>query len=217
LTAITVLLADDHPIVRQGLRHLLEGNSEINVIGEAGDGIETIHLIKTLRPDVLVVDMMMPGVNGIEVLRQSKKLSPETHIIVLSMHSANAYVVEALNLGAEGYVLKETGPGELINAIHTVLHGDRYLSDKLIERLEATGRNADDAPLDAYQTLTTREREILQLTAEGRSSSEIGEVLSISPRTVEVHRGKIMKKLALHNMTDLIRYAFKRGILPLQE
>lgn len=217
MTAITVLLADDHPIVRQGLRHLLDGDPEFHVVGEAGDGVEAIHLIETLKPDVLVVDMMMPGLNGLEVLRQFKKLSPSTRAIVLSMQSANAYVVEALNLGADGYVLKETGPSELANAIHTVVQGNRYLSEKLVERLESTGRKADDAPLDAYQTLTTREREILELTAQGKSSTEIGEILVISPRTVEAHRSKIMKKLALHSMTDLIRYAIKRGILPLNE
>jgi DNA-binding NarL/FixJ family response regulator len=217
LSAITVLLADDHPIVRQGLRHLLEGDPEFNVVGEAGDGVEAIQMLETLKPDVLVVDMMMPGLNGLEVLRQFKKLSPATRAIVLSMQSASAYVIEALNLGAEGYVLKETGPSELANAIHTVVQGNRYLSEKLTERLEATGKKVDDAPLDAYQTLTTREREVLQLTAEGKSSTEIGDILVISSRTVEAHRSKIMKKLALHNMTDLIRYAIKRGLLPLHE
>jgi DNA-binding NarL/FixJ family response regulator len=217
LTVITVVLADDHPIVRQGLRHLLENYSEFSVVGEAGDGIEAIRLIETLKPNILVLDMMMPGLNGLEVLRQFKKISPLTRAIVLSMHSANAYVVEALNLGADGYVLKDTGPSELATAIRTVIQGDRYISEKLLERLEAKGQRADDAPLDAYQTLTTREREILQLTAEGKSSTEIGEKLVISPRTVEVHRSKLMKKLALHNMTDLLRYAIKRGILPMDD
>lgn len=215
MTVITVVLADDHPIVRQGLRHLLESDPEFHVVGEAGDGLEAIHLIETLKPNVLVVDMMMPGLNGLEVLRQFKKISPTTRAIVLSMQSANAYVVEALKLGAEGYVLKDTGPSELVNAIHAVTQGQRYISEKLVERLEVNGHRADDAPLDAYQTLTSREREILQLIAEGKSSTEVGEILAISPRTVEVHRSKLMKKLALHNMADLIRYAIKRGILPL--
>jgi DNA-binding NarL/FixJ family response regulator len=217
LTVITVVLADDHPIVRQGLRHLLENDPEFHVVGEAGDGLEAIHLIEKLKPNILVVDLMMPGLNGLEVLRQFKKISPTTRAIVLSMQSANAYVVEALNLGAEGYVLKDTGPSELVNAIHAVTQGNRYLSEKLLERLEISGRKADEAPLDTYQTLTTREREILQLTAEGESSTEIGEILAISSRTVEVHRSKLMKKLALHNMADLIRYAIKRGILPMDD
>jgi len=217
LTVITVVLADDHPIVRQGLRHLLESDPEFRVVGEAGDGIKALQLVETLKPNVLVVDMMMPGLNGLEVLRQIKKLSPTTHAIVLSMQSANAYVVEALNLGAEGYVLKETGPGELANAIHTVTQGNRYISENLIERLESTRQRADEAPLDTYQSLTAREREILQMTAEGKSSTEIGEELVISPRTVEVHRSNLMKKLALHNMTDLIKYAIRRGILPMDD
>ena len=217
MNVITVVLADDHPIVRQGLRHLLENDPELNVVGEAGDGIETVQLVETMKPDILVVDMMMPGLNGLEVLRQLKKLSPLTHAIVLSMQSANAYVVEALNLGAEGYVLKDTGPSELAEAIHTVVRGDRYISAKLLERLEVNGRNIDDAPMDTYQSLTAREREVLQLSVEGKSSTEIGDKLAISPRTVEVHRSKLMKKLALHNMTDLIKYAIKRGILPMDD
>ena len=217
MSEITVVLADDHPIVRQGLRHLLENDPEFNVIGEAGDGIETLQLVETLKPDILVVDMMMPGLNGLEVLRQLKKLSPLTHAIVLSMQSANAYVVEALNLGADGYVLKDTGPGELVAAIHTVILGNRYISEKLLERIESIGRNVDDAPMDTYQTLTPREREVLQLTVEGKSSTEIGDKLAISPRTVEVHRSKLMKKLALHNQTELIRYAIKRGILSMDD
>ena len=217
MNVITVVLADDHPIVRQGLRHLLENDPELNVVGEAGDGIETVQLVETMKPDILVVDMMMPGLNGLEVLRQLKKLSPLTHAIVLSMQSANAYVVEALNLGADGYVLKDTGPSELAEAIHTVVRGDRYISAKLLERLEVNGRNIDDAPMDTYQSLTAREREVLQLSVEGKSSTEIGDKLAISPRTVEVHRSKLMKKLALHNMTDLIKYAIKRGILPMDD
>jgi DNA-binding NarL/FixJ family response regulator len=217
MTVITVFLADDHPIVRQGLRHLIEDESEFSVVGEAGDGIEAIQMIEKLKPDILIVDMMMPGLNGLEVLRQVKKISSRTRTIVLSMQSANAYVVEALNSGADGYVLKDTGPSELVSAIHAVTQGNRYLSEKLLERLEINGHRADDAPLDTYQTLTTREREILQLTAEGKSSTEIGERLAISPRTVEVHRGNLMKKLALHNTIELIRYAIKHGILSMDD
>jgi len=217
LSAITVVLADDHPIVRQGLRHLLENNPEFNVVGEADDGIEALRLVESLKPNVLVVDMMMPSLNGLEVLRQFRKISPLTRAIVLSMQSANAYVVQALNLGADGYVLKDTGPSELIIAIHAVTQGNRYISEKLLERLEINGQIVENAPMDTYQTLTAREREILQLTVEGKSSTEIGEKLVISPRTVEVHRSKLMKKLALHNQTELIRYAIKRGILSMDD
>lgn len=210
---VTILLVDDHPIIRQGLHNLLGGVSDFQIIGEASDGIEAIHKIGLTKPDVLVLDLMMTNLNGLEVLLQVKKLSPTTHTIVFSMQSADAYIVEALRAGAAGYVLKDTGPAEIVAAIHSVLQGDRYLSERLSERLEAAELRVEDAPLDLYQTLTTREREILQMVAEGRSSIEIGDKLVISPRTVEIHRSKLMKKLGLRNQAELIRYTIKRGIL----
>jgi DNA-binding NarL/FixJ family response regulator len=210
-------VADDHPIVRQGLRHLLEVESEFRVVGEAEDGIKALQLIERLKPDILVLDMMMPSLNGLEVLRRIKKISPITRTIILSMQSADAYVLEALKYGAAGYVLKETGPSELVNAVHEVIQGNQYLSPKLSERLQTSGPRIMDAPPDAYQTLTSREREILQMTVEGRTSQEIAEKLVISPRTIEVHRSNIMNKLGLHNQTELIRFAIKRGILPMDD
>ena len=212
---VTVLLVDDHPMIRQGLRNLLSDVSEFQIIGEAGDGLDAIRSIELTKPDVLVIDMMMPNLNGLEVLLQIKKLSPATRTIVFSMQSAEPYVVAALRAGAAGYVLKDTGPGELVAAIHSVLQGNRYLSERLSELLETNGHRVEDAPLDLYETLTAREREILQMAAEGSSSGEIGGKLGISPRTVEVHRSKLMKKLGLRNQADLIRYAIKRGILPM--
>lgn len=210
---VTVLLVDDHPMIRQGLRNLLSDVPDFQIIGEAGDGLEAIRKIELTKPDILVVDMMMPNLNGLEVLLQIQKLSPATRTIVFSMQSAEPYVVEALRAGAAGYILKDAGPGELVTAIHSVLQGNRYLSSGLSERLEANGLRVEDAPLDLYQTLTTREREILQMAAEGRSSAEIGEKLSISPRTVEIHRSRFLKKLGLRNQAELVRYAIKRGIL----
>jgi DNA-binding NarL/FixJ family response regulator len=214
---VTVLLVDDHPMIRQGLRNLLGDVPDFQVIGEAGDGVEAIRKIELTKPDVMVIDMMMPNLNGLEVLMQIKKLSPATRTIVFSMQSAEPYVVEALRAGAAGYILKDAGPGELIAAIHSVLQGNRYLSEGLSQRLEAGGPKVEDAPLDLYQTLTTREREILQMAAEGSSSTEIGEKLSISPRTVEIHRSRLLKKLGLRNQAELVRYAIKRGILPMDE
>jgi two-component system, NarL family, response regulator NreC len=214
---VRLLLVDDHPLIRQGLRNLVEGEKEFKVVGEAGDGIEALSLIERLKPDILVVDMMMPGMNGLEVLRQIKQISPATRAIVLSMQSADAYVIEALKNGAAGYVLKETGPLELINAIKEVLQGRQYLSPKLSGRLQANGGRITDTPTSAYETLTTREREIFQMAAEGRSSLEMGRKLVISPRTVEIHRSNLMKKLGLRNQADLIRYAIKRGILPMDD
>ena len=214
---VTIILADDHPIVRQGLRHLLESEPEFKVLGEAGDGIDALLLAKQLKPDILVVDMMMPGLNGLEVVRQVKYNSPGTRTIILSMQSADAYVIEALKNGAAGYVLKETGPSELVNAVHEVIQGNQYLSPKLAKRFQASVHKIMDTPSDAYETLTAREREILQMTAEGRTSQEIGDKLIISPRTVEVHRSNLMNKLGIKNQTDLIRFAIKRGILPLDD
>jgi two-component system, NarL family, response regulator NreC len=214
---VSVLLVDDHPMIRQGLRNLLSEVPDFQIIGEAGDGLEAIHKIELTKPDVLVIDMMMPNLNGLEVLLQIKKLSPATRTVVFSMQSAEPYVVEALRAGAAGYILKDAGPGELVDAIHSILQGNRYLSEGLSERLEANGLRVEDAPLDLYQTLTTREREILQMAAEGRSSAEIGDKLSISPRTVEIHRSRFLKKLGLRNQAELVRYAIKRGILTMDE
>ena len=213
---VTVLLADDHPIVRQGLRHLFEAESNIRAVGEASNGLEAVQLVEKFKPDVLIVDIVMPELNGLEVLKQVRERSPQTRCIVLSMQSADVYVVEALKAGALGYVLKETGPSELINAVHQVIQGQRYLSPRISERLiDMLIESSPKSTADPYQTLTNREREILQMAAEGLSSAEIARRLSISPRTAELHRGRMMNKLGLKNQTDLIRYAFKRGILTL--
>lgn len=214
---VTLVLVDDHPIIRQGLCYLLEREPDFRIIGEAGDGVEALALIDRLKPNILVVDMMMPGLNGLEVLRQVKHISPNTRSIVLSMQSADAYVIEALKNGAAGYVLKETGPNELVHAVREVLKGNQYLSAKLSERLHASGQKIVDTALDAYETLTAREREILQMTAEGRTSHEVGGKLNISPRTVEVHRGHLMNKLGIKNQAELIRFAIKRRILPMDD
>lgn len=215
---VTVLLADDHPIVRQGLRHLLEAESDLKIVGEASDGLQAVQLTEKFKPNVLIVDMMMPDLNGLEVLRQVKDRSPATCCIVLSMQSADVYVVEALKAGALGYVLKETGPSELVNAVQQVIGGRRYLSPRLSERLiDVLLQAAEDLTHDPYETLTNREREVLQMAAEGMTTSAIAKRLSISPRTAELHRGRMMDKLGLNNQTELIRYAIKRGILPLDD
>jgi two-component system response regulator NreC len=215
---VTILLADDHPIVRQGLRHLLEDEAGVMIVAEASDGLQTIQLAEKFKPNVLILDMMMPDLNGLEVLKQVKERSPGTSSIVLSMQSADIYVVEALKAGALGYVLKETGPSELLGAIQQVFRGQRYLSPRISERLiDMLLENTEKLPADPYQSLTNREREVLQMAAEGLSTSEIAKRLSISPRTAELHRGRMMNKLGLHNQTDLIRYALKRGILPMHD
>lgn len=213
---VTVLLADDHPIVRHGLRHLLEEETSLKIVGEASDGLQAVELVEKFKPHVLIVDIMMPGLNGLEVLKQVKERSPNTCSIVLSMQSADVYVVEALKAGALGYVLKETGPSELVNAVQQVVEGKRYLSARLSERLiDVLLQVKEELTLDPYETLTNREREILHMAAEGMTTAAIAKRLSISPRTAELHRGRMMNKLGLNNPTDLIRYALKRGILPL--
>ena len=215
--SVTILLADDHPIVRQGLRHLLEASPDLKVVGEADNGLQAVQLAEKFKPNVLVVDMMMPELNGLEVLKQVKERSPATCCIVLSMQSADVYVAEALRAGALGYVLKETGPSELVNAVHLVIGGQQYLSPRISERLdELQIDKAEEMISDPYQTLTNREREVLQMAAEGKTAADIAKILSISPRTAELHRGRMMSKLGLHNRADLVRYAVKRGILPLE-
>jgi DNA-binding NarL/FixJ family response regulator len=215
---VKVLLADDHPIVRQGLRNLLNSEQDFKVVGEASDGLNALELVDKQRPDVLVVDMMMPGLNGLEVIRRAKHSVPGLRIIVLSMQNADAYVVDALKLGASGYVLKDTGPAELIQAIRDVVAGQRYLSPAISERLTNTYiQQSSAATEDPYQRLTNREREVLQLVAEGHTSTEIAARLFISTRTVELHRSKVMSKLSLHSQNDLLRYALKCGILSLDD
>jgi two-component system, NarL family, response regulator NreC len=209
---VKVVLIDDHPIVRQGLRNLLQTEHSFQVIAEADDGITGLELVKRVRPDVLIVDLMMPGLNGLDLIKQVLKHLPRLRIVVLSMQSADSYVVEALNSGAAGYVLKETGPSEIIHAVKAVVAGDRYLSPKLAQRVldSSTGRKKI---ADPYDSLTPREREILHLIIEGKTSAQIAAKLVLSPRTVELHRSRIMKKLDLHNQTDIFRYALERGIL----
>jgi DNA-binding NarL/FixJ family response regulator len=215
---VKVLLADDHPIVRQGLRNLLNSEQDFKVIGEASDGLSALDLIDKQRPDVLVVDMMMPGLNGMEVIRRAKHSVPDLRIVVLSMQNADAYVVDALKLGASGYVLKDTGPAELIQAIRDVVAGQRYLSPAISERLTQTFIQQPSEPTeDPYKLLSNREREVLQLAAEGNTSTEIAARLFISTRTAELHRSRVMSKLSLHSQSDLIRYALKRGILSLDD
>ncbi|MEK7678089.1 MAG: response regulator transcription factor [Verrucomicrobiota bacterium] len=212
---ITIMLADDHAIVRQGLRFLLEAESDFSIVGEAGDGLETLRLLEKLQPAVLVVDVMMPALNGLEVARQVSRRFPQTRVVVLSMHANEAYVLEALRNGALGYVLKCSTAADLVKAIREAIAGRRYLSPPLSDQqIESYIQKARNTQLDRFETLTTREREVLQMVAEGCTSAAIAHRLGISPRTVEVHRGNLMRKLGLQSQTDLIRYALARGILP---
>jgi two-component system response regulator NreC len=213
----TIVLADDHHVVRQGLRSLLEAEPDFSVVGEAGDGLEATQLVERLQPDVLVLDLMMPSLNGLEVTRQVSQRSPQTHVIILSMHPNEAYVLEALRAGAAAYVLKESTSAELVRAVREAVAGRRYLSPPLSERaIEAYMQKAESAALDPFETLTAREREVLHLVAEGHTNAEIADRLFISRRTVETHRANMMRKLGLRTQTDLISYVLRRGISPME-
>jgi DNA-binding NarL/FixJ family response regulator len=210
----TVILADDHAIVRHGLRALLETEPGLSLIGEADDGLTAVRVVEQLKPDILIVDLMMPGLSGLEVMRQVRKCSPQTRIIVLSMHANEAYVLEALRNGALGYVLKGSEVRDLVHATQQVAAGRRYLSTPLSERaIEVYVQKAEASALDDYEILTTRERQVLHLAAEGLTNAEIGARLFISPRTAEVHRARLMRKLGLQSHTELIRYAIRRGLI----
>lgn len=215
---VRILLADDHPVVRLGIRNLLEAEPGFQVVGEVADALQVIPQVEALQPDVLVLDLIMPQLNGLEITRRMARSAPQTRIVVLSMHANEAYVIEALRNGASGYVLKGSEAGELIRAIHEVLAGGRYLSPPLSQHaIEMYVEKAAGTPLDPYETLSTREREVLHLAAEGHTSPEIGTRLFISTRTVETHRANLMRKLGLRTQTDLVRYALRRGIVPLEE
>ncbi|MBI3921335.1 MAG: response regulator transcription factor [Armatimonadetes bacterium] len=209
----TLLLADDHEVVRQGMRRLLETERDLRVVAETGDGLEAVELVERHKPNVLIVDMMMPGLNGLEVTRQVQQSCPRTRVLILSMHANEAYVVEALRNGATGYALKDAASADLLKAVRSVAAGTRYLSPPLSDRLIEAYITKAAATEDPYDSLTDREREVLHLSAEGLTAADIADRLSLSPRTVESHRAHVMQKLELKNQTELIRYTMRRGIV----
>lgn len=219
MSKTTIVLADDHHVVRQGLRLLLEAEPEFSVVGEVADGLEVTELVERVKPKVVVLDLMMPGLNGLEVARQLRQHSPQTQVVILSMYADEGYVLQALKNGAVAYVLKDATTDQLVKAVREASAGRRYLSPPLSERaIDAYVQRAETTEtLDLYDTLTTREREVLQLAAEGHSNTRIATRLSISPRTAETHRGNLMRKLGLRSQTDLVRYAIRRGMLLMEE
>ena len=211
----SILLADDHKIFRESLRLLLERRSDFQVIGEAADGHEALMQVERLRPDVVVLDMAMPGLNGLEVIRQVKQSHPDSCIVVLSSYNDDGYVVNALRHGAAAYVLKEQSAADLVEAVRTAIAGGRYLSPSLSEKtilayLDQVQDYSPQPPQDPYDSLTMRERQVLKLTAKGLTNMEIGERLDISTRTVETHRAHLMLKLGIRSRTELSRYTEQR-------
>ncbi len=213
---IRVLLAEDHTIVRKGIRSLLDDEAQIEVVGEAGDGREALEKVEDLHPDIVLMDIAMPHMNGLEATRQIKKLFPEVKVIVLTMYTNEEYIFQMLQVGATGYLVKQSAPSELILAIQSVFRGDSYLSPAISTKIVEHLRQSDDTYQESsYNALTTREREILQLIAEGNSNKEIAATLHISEKTVSVHRTNLMRNLGMHKNTELVHYALRQGLIKL--
>lgn len=213
--SITVFLVDDHTIVRDGLRYLLEAQKNIRVVGEAPDGREAIRKVKRLRPDIVIMDILMAGLNGIEAAGQICRECPATRVIMLSMQSSSESIVRALKAGASGYLLKESAGRELVNAIHEIHAGRRYLSPKVSEQVIGACLNRAEEMSDPLAGLSRREREVLQLVVEGRTSAEIADTLFLSVKTVETYRSRLMQKLGIRDIPALIKFAIQHGLTPL--
>lgn len=216
--SIKVLLADDHTLVRQGIENLLEGEEDIAIVSEASDGYEVLERAEETIPDIVIVDISMPRLNGLEATRRLKSKESPVKVILLSMYDDEEYIRRALRVGAEGYVLKEGAIGELVDAIKNVMDGEYYLSPPILSSLVRMFRRTQDgSQTDKYDELTSREREVLQLIAEGNSNKEIAEILSRSVETVRTHRAHIMNKLDLHSASELTHFAVDRGIVKEEE
>ena len=216
---ITILIADDHAVVRQGLQALLVAEPDLRLVGATGNGADVVGLVDELRPDVLLLDLMMPGMSGLDVLRHLQERGTETRVVVLSMSASEPHVAEAFRRGALGYVLKESSAEELIQAIRHAAEGRRFVSAPLSERMVGAylHRLTSEAPADVFDALTEREREVLELVARGLSNREVAQRLEISIRTAETHRAHAMQKLGLRNQNALIRYAVRRGLIRVEE
>jgi len=212
---LRLLIADDHTLFRQGLRKILEERPEWEVVAEADNGKAAVKKAITLEPEVALLDIGMPVLNGIDATRQIVRKAPKVRVLILSMYSDEAYVTRALNAGATGYLLKDSAGKELIKAITAVAQGTAYFSPAISRLMldDYMRRAATTGVVDRYDTLSDREREIFQLVAEGKSNKEVAELLSISPATVETHRARVLQKLEIHNTAELVLYAVRRGVI----
>jgi len=215
MPSIRVLLADDHTVMRNGLRLLLERQGDLTVVGEASDGRQAVDMAAAGNPDVVVMDIAMPQLNGVEATRQIVTRNPNTAIVILSMHSDESYVIRSLKAGARAYLLKDSAEADLISAIHAIIEGKSFFSPGVRRLLKEDYMRelADMGAEDTYELLTTREREVLQLVAEGKSNKEVANLLNLSLYTVETHRTHILQKLNLHSVPELILYAVRKGII----
>ena len=206
---IRILLADDHAVVRQGFRMILAGQSDMEIVGEAGNGREAVELAEKLLPDVIVMDVTMPELNGIEATRRLQTSAPHSRVLALSMHKDSVYVREILRAGARGYLLKDAIDSDLLAAVRAVSRGEGYLSPVISDAVLSDYRKHVTNPLDL---LSSREREVLQMIAEGKTNKEIATILNLSVYTVDAHRGRIMEKLNLHSTTELVKFAIRNGL-----
>lgn len=215
--AIRVFMADDHTVIRDGLRLLLEARGGIKVVGEAADGRAAVKQVEELEPEVVVMDISMPELNGIEATRQIRRACPSTQVVILSMHATSEHIFRALRAGAAGYVLKESAGQEVVDAVLAAHAGHRFLSPQATEALvDDYLRQADPAGTSPIERLSPREAEILQLVVEGRSSAEIAAALFLSPKTVETYRSRLMQKLSISDLPSLVKFAIQHGLTPLE-
>jgi two-component system response regulator NreC len=211
---IRLYLVEDHTMMREGLRAILQHERDFRIVGESGDGIGVAPKVETLKPDVVVLDLMLPGTNGLEVTRQIFKSCPSTHVVILSMYNKAAYIAEAIDLGVSAYVLKESASEELVQAIRLAVQGEQYFSRNIDQKaVEEYLQKIGAKDVNLMDSLTEREREIILLAAQGLSSAEIGKRLVISRRTVEKHRERAMHKLGLQNLSELLRYLISNAML----
>lgn len=218
MSPIEVLLAEDHTIVRKGLCSLLHDEAEILVVGEAQDGREAVEMVARLHPDIVVMDISMPGLNGLEAARQIRARSPDTRVLVLTQHANEEYVYQMLRAGVAGYIIKQAAPAELVLAIEAVYRGETFLSPSISGRVVEEYIRRMDAMVtseDSYDRLTPREREVLQLIAEGHTSAEIAGILQVAVKTVDHHRTNLMSKLDIHNTAELTQYAIRKRVITL--